>query len=272
MNQLFKNSHLLLLILSALMVMGPLKATSQNQQVEFNEFLDESGLKAQLLELPLILLEQFEQESSYFDESTKQKIRQTVSRAFSEDLIIKDALTFLDSNYDPVHMSTVREWLKKPLTLKMNEYEQGANSPDVDQEREQFLERLQTSPPDPKRVETIIEFDELTDATFNTVKIITDLYMALITTMNPYQSPEQQLDLNDTTEIRRSIMVQLLPVYENVTVAMNLFAYREVSDEELAEYVSFYDTESGQWFVDVSYNIFDFVIDKVTQRVLAETK
>jgi hypothetical protein len=260
------------MFLLALLAMGPLKASSQNQQADFNEFLDESGLRVQLLELPLILLEQFEAESSYFDETTKQKIRDTVARAFSEELITKDALEFLDANYDAEHMAAVRDWLKSPLTLKMNDYEQSANSPEVELEREQFLTRLQTTPPDPNRVETIIEFDELTDATFNTVKIITDLYMALITTMNPHQSPEDQLDLNDTTEIRRSIMMQLLPVYENVMVAMNLFAYREVSDAELAEYISFYDTDSGQWFVDVSYKIFDFVIDRVTQRVIAETE
>lgn len=252
--------------------MHPQTGISQNQAAEFNTFLDESGLRAQLLELPLILLEQFEEESGYFDEATKQKIRDTVARTFSEDLIEKDALEFLAINNDPEHMKVVRTWLNSPLTLKMNEYELGANGPEFEAEREAFLIRLQSTPPDQNRVDKIIEFDELTDATYNTVKIITDLYLALIKTMNPYQSPEQQLDLNDTSEIRQSIMMQLLPVYENVTIAMNLFAYREVTDAELEEYISFYETDSGQWFVDVSYDIFDFVIAKVTERIVAESR
>jgi hypothetical protein len=272
MNVIFKNGFLTYLFLVAIITLGTIKGISQGHQTDFDAFLDESGLRAQLLELPLILLEQFEEESSYFDENTKQKIRQSISRTFSEELIVKDALEFLEMVNDSVHMKTVREWLNSPLTIKMNEFEQNANSPEFESEREQFLTKLQTTPPDRNRVDVILEFDELTDATYNTVKIITDLYMALIKTMNPHQTTEQRLDLNDTSEIRQSIMMQLLPVYENVTVAMNLFAYRDVKDDELDEYISFYKTDSGQWFVDVSYSIFDFVIEKVTQRIEAESK
>jgi len=252
--------------------MQPVSDIPHDEQADFDAFLDESGLRTQLLELPMILLEQFEEEGGYFDEATKQKIRDTIQQTFSEELVMQDAREFLGNINDPEHMQVVRTWLNSPLTLKMNEYELGANSPEFELAREEFLTRLQSTPPDQSRVDTIFEFDELTEATYNTVKIITDLYLALIKTMNPYQTPDKQLDLNDTSKIRQSIMMQLLPVYENVTVAMNLFAYREVTDAELEEYISFYKTDSGQWFVDVSYSIFDFVIEKVTRRIEAETK
>lgn len=239
----------------------------QSENVVFNEFLDESGLRVQLLELPLIFVEQFEEEAADFDDETRLRIRETIAQKFSDELIIKDALEFLSNNNNAEYMAAVRDWLNQPLTVKMNELEQDANSPEMEAEREVFLNALQDTPPPQERIDAILEFDEITDATYHTVSIITDLYLALIKTMNTYQPGGQRMSEDESEQIRQSIMTQLLPMYENVTIAMNLFTYRNVPDEELEEYIGFYKTDSGQWFVDISYNVFDFVISRVTDRI-----
>lgn len=255
------------ILLSVFLFMVSTAGICQSENVLFNEFLDESGLRVQLLELSLIFVEQFEEEAADFDDETRRIIREKITQEFNDDLVIKDALEFLSINNNAVHMAAVRDWLNLPLTVKMNELELDANSPERETEREAFLNALQNSPPPQQRIDSILEFDEITDATYQTVSIITDLYLALIKTMNPYQPGSQRMDEDETEQIRQSIMTQLLPMYENVTIAMNLFTYRNVSDEELNEYIEFYKTESGQWFVDISYNIFDFVISRVTDRI-----
>lgn len=249
------------------LLLMPAISKSQVQNDPFLAFLEESGILLQLKELPFIIEEQFEDEAQQFDEATRARIKTRLDHAFNEHLLIEDARNYLEKNNDMGHMIAVRSWLASPLVQKMQTLEMMVNSGELEDEAEAFFEKLSDNLPPEERIDMIVEFDDITDATFHTVSIITNLYMALAKSMNPYKPVDQQMDPSDRENIKNSIMMQLIPTYRNITIGMNFFTYRDVPDEQLQEYIDFYKTESGMWFVDISYGIFDFVLEQAYQRI-----
>jgi hypothetical protein len=49
-----------------------------------------------------------------------------------------------------------------------------------------------------------------------------------------------------------------------------LFAYRELSDEELDRYVRFVESESGQWYMDLMNSALLTAVDRAAEATAAE--
>lgn len=230
-------------------------------------FLVVSGIESQIRELPGIVMMQFEQEKEPFGPAAQLMIRKTLTRAFHVDSLLNDARHYLKHQSDPVRIAETLDQLDDPFIRQMNLLELERGHADQIPARDAFLARLDTIPPAESRVQLLLEFDALILATEQTVDVITNLYMAMIRAMNP-QAPEGRiLSEAQLVQAAQSIRDDLLPVYETVNLMVNLFTYESVSDADLAEYIEFYKTDTGRWYVENSYAVIAHVIEAATRRV-----
>lgn len=255
----------------AVLLMGTAIATSDSfadsKKEKIDQFILLSGLDSQLREIPDVILMQFEEEKDAFDAESQTIIRARLVEAFQIELVMQDAHNYINENYDETRINAAISWLEDPFTAKINELEIASGLSDALSDREAYFESLENSPPAQDRLNLIVDFDEITDATYNTVSIITEMYMSIITAMNPFAPDGQKLDDENYEAVKNSIRMQLLPVYERVNVMMNLYTYRTIDDEELEEYIDFYTTEDGEWFVEVSYGVMENVLQQATERL-----
>jgi hypothetical protein len=240
---------------------------AESKKEKIDQFILLSGLDSQLREIPDVILMQFEEEKDTFDVESQDKIRARLIEAFQTELLMMDAYNYISENYDETRINAAIKWLQDPFTAKINELEISSGLSDALPDREAYFENLENSPPTEKRLSLIVDFDEITDATYNTVSIITEMYMSIITAMNPFAPAGQKLDNENYEAVKNSIKMQLLPVYERVNVMMNLYTYRTIDDEELEEYIDFYTTDDGEWFVDVSYGVMENVLQQASERL-----
>ncbi|HAC16223.1 MAG TPA: hypothetical protein DCE78_09835 [Bacteroidetes bacterium] len=256
-------------ILTGFLLLSTESAVSQqvNHHERAKRFLDESGMMHQLREIPHIIMGQFEEEGSKFDMETRQKIAATLTSAFEEEKLVDDAISYLLNDIEAGHIQTVMDWLEHPLTQRMNELEIISNSDSLESSRYDYFENIENNLPDQSRIDMILEFDELTNATDNTVYFIADLYLAMVTAMNPYVPTAEKVSMEDIPIVRGLIIREMHESYKNVTIGMNLFTYRTVTDPDLLAYFDFYRTPAGSWFSDVSYGVFENVLKKATSRV-----
>src|SRR5690554_446239 len=245
--------------------------TSYAQQINHydkaRQFLNETGMMHQLREIPYIIEGQFAEEGTRFDSETKNKVASTLTEAFEEEKLIEDAFSYLLNDTESIHINTVLEWLNQELPQKMTELEIISNSDSLEAARYDYFENIESNLPDQKRIDMILEFDELTKSTDNTVYFIADLYLAMVFAMNPYIPTTEKVSLDDVPVVRGLIIQEMYDSYKNVTVGMNLFTYRTVSDEDLKAYIDSYRTPAGVWFSKVSYGIFEDVLSKATSRI-----
>ncbi len=259
-----------LILLFAALLIVPIKNMSQGTQVKSEDvknFLDESGIMHQIKEIPLIISEQFEAEASRFEPETRAKIRAAIIDAFQEEQLVSDAISFILADVQQAQISHIMDWLERPLTQKMNQLELIASSEEVEELRNAYFMSLEDNPPPQTRIDIILDFDDLTNTTDHTVFFISDLYLTLIQAMNPFLPVHEQVSRDDLEVMREMIIREMYNSYKNVTVMMNLFTYREVSDRELLEYIDYYRTPSGSWFASISYGVFDHILTKANDRI-----
>lgn len=259
-----------LILLFAALLIVPIKNMSQGTQVKSEDvknFLDESGIMHQIKEIPLIISEQFEAEASRFQPETRAKIRAAIIEAFQEEQLVSDAISFILADVQQAQISHIMDWLERPLTQKMNQLELIASSEEVEELRNAYFMSLEDNPPPQTRIDIILDFDDLTNTTDHTVFFISDLYLTLIQAMNPFLPVHEQVSRDDLEVMREMIIREMYNSYKNVTVMMNLFTYREVSDRELLEYIDYYRTPSGSWFASISYGVFDHILTKANDRI-----
>lgn len=259
-----------LILLFAALLIVPIKNMSQGTQVKSEDvknFLDESGIMHQIKDIPLIISEQFEAEASRFEPETRAKIRAAIIDAFQEEQLVSDAISFILADVQQAQISHIMDWLERPLTQKMNQLELIASSEEVEELRNAYFMSLEDNPPPQTRIDIILDFDDLTNTTDHTVFFISDLYLTLIQAMNPFLPVHEQVSRDDLEVMREMIIREMYNSYKNVTVMMNLFTYREVSDRELLEYIDYYRTPSGSWFASISYGVFDHILTKANDRI-----
>lgn len=267
-NEIQKSIHGLFILAGCLFFCGePAFSQQANHQERTIRFLDESGMMHQLREIPFIIMGQFEEEAGRFDAETKQKISTILTSAFEEEQLLDDAISYLLNDMEAGHIDTVMDWLEQPLTQRMNQLEIISNSDSLESSRYDYFENIENNLPDQSRINLILEFDELTSATDNTVNFIADLYLAMVIATNPFVPTTDKVSMTDVPVVRGLIIREMHESYKNVTIGMNLFTYRTVSDPDLKAYFDFYRAPAGTWFTEVSYGVFEDVLKKATSRV-----
>jgi hypothetical protein len=250
-----------------MLLLNVASAQSQSPRDDVRLFLQLSGLETQIREIPELILVQFDSEKDNLDVRNHENIRNTVRAVFNPDQLMSDAYAYLIENYDQRRLRAINTWLQDPLTQRMNLLEMSASSDSLDAEREAYFEVFETSLPPQKRVETILAFQEHTDAIYGTVSILSGMYMALIRAMNQYAPRDKRVPPTEFDGIRAGIVQQLMPLYEEITLAINLFTYRDVSDQDLETYMTFFHTEDGKWFSEHSYGVMEHVVRKATANL-----
>jgi len=261
------------LFLFAFLLFGVVSNASSQEQSprqKVIEFLDQTGISEQLADIPYIINEQFVAEEQRFQPEIKAEIKSQLMTSFDAELVKEDAISYVLNDVEQGHIQAVIDWLNSPLTMRMNELEIQATTQESQDDLANFVERVQTGEVDQARLQTILDFDDLTKTTNSTVEYIAELYLALIQAMNPYVASDDKINPDETDAIKAMIIQEVYPQYKDVTVILNLYTYKDVSDDELNEYIGFYKTPEGIWFTEVSSGIFKHVLSQATLRVREE--
>jgi hypothetical protein len=241
--------------------------SAQTPRDKVIEFLDQTGIAEQLNDIPFIINEQFRTEAYKFQPEIQAEIKSQLRASFVAELVREDAISYVLNDVEQGHIQVVLDWLNSPLTMKMNELEIQATTQESQAELASFVEKVEDGEVNQARLQTILDFDDLTQTTNSTVEYIAELYLALVQAMNPYVASEDKINSDETDAMKAMIVQEVYPQYKDVTVILNLYTYKDVSDEELNEYISFYKTPEGIWFTEVSSGIFKQVLSQATLRV-----
>ena len=141
-------------------------------------------------------------------------------------------------------------WLDSPLGQKITELEENASSAQAYQEMRDFAMGLESNPPADKRIAAIEQFDQAAHMTESSVKIKMDMSLAMAEAM----SCTMGCDNFSKEKIMRQLE-QARPQFEQGSqqemFISSLFTYQTLTDDELDQYIKFYETAVGQKYMKV---------------------
>ena len=216
----------------------------------FQEVLDASGVKRTVSQIPSLVswgLAEARQLGLGEGLGTSAFVQEAFDRAFRLDMIYEIVTANFADRIGNRHLAQVLAWLRSPLARRMAEMEQSARSPEGLRALPEFAASLGQSMPPAARLEGLQRLDELTGITEGALDRRTRFMRAALEAHRRMAPEESRITEQEMDQALQKARSKLKVSMKNYSLMNMLFTYRMASDEELAEYIAFWEAESGRW-------------------------
>lgn len=232
------------------------------------EMLEVSGITREVKDIP-------EQVQAVLNEDPKIQslrpeqravIQAVFAQTYSPTAMMGAINKTLTKNFDEPHFKQFIELHHQPFMRKFIALEAAAETAAGQANMQGYLAQLPNYPPTPERLALVQRLDQVIRAS----AAITDIQIAIARAITSAAAMLQPNELRPSKEELDAFLEQLdrqLRASLTPTMAMNiqqyyLYAYRDVSDTELKQYIDGYDNPAIQWCV--------FLIEQGLQAALTE--
>jgi len=225
------------------------------------EVLELYGVKEQVAQVPLLLQAQLEQERGEHPPEVYQALRQAFAQAYAAETLYEKVVAHFEAAATAEQLLAAREWLRTPLSQKMTRLEIAAGAPQAQEEMQEFAASLEADPPSSDRVALVQELDAAVGATDTTIAISVATVRAVVKGVQPLLPAEQRMSEEEIEEEVTGLEAELQSTMKYSTWLSFLYTYRSVSDQELADYLAYWQSAEGRW---LSRTTGDALVDAIT--------
>lgn len=191
-----------------------------------------------------------------------------VAHAFSADTLRTNMHHSLARSLDQERTRPLLSWLRSPLSQRIVALETASSTAEGQKELVAFINQLPSTPPASGRLTLIHRLEQAGNVTQGSAIVLAAAGAALRRTLAPLASPAG-MSARDLDGPRAALAVD--ENYRYRIMISLLFTYRELSDAELARYVSFLESPTGRWFTEVTHRTFLASLEPFDQPTRAGT-
>jgi hypothetical protein len=151
-------------------------------------------------------------------------------------------------------------WLRSPLSRRVVDLEVQAASPEARRQLAEYAEKLRRAPASQRRLNLV----QRLDSALRSSEFRVEMAMVLIREVATALAPGGSLSESSLQSLRADFW----KTAHDGALLHFLFAYRSLPDEELEEYVRFWESDRGRWFPPVLHQGFLTAIRAVAQNLL----
>lgn len=227
-----------------------------------------AGLERQIPQLAAQIEQQLRSESSAIPATLHGRMALAVRQAYGETRLKAEILADLRANWNPTLAAEALTWLRSPVGRQVIQMEERASTPEAERALEKFAVSLASTPPDPKRLAAVRRLDQATRTTDMSVEIMTTMARAIVRGAAAAQpGPASMGDFDREIAAQQPAMRKAAETY---TLTAFLYTYRDLSPQELAEYLAFFDSPGGKWYQQTVGSAFQGAVEKASERFAAE--
>lgn len=251
-------------IIAALLCLS-FTAAADDKSALINEVLNLAGVDKQLEEISRFAKNEIETRKEVLAESDYLSLKNGMSSIFASEKLRQAVAKNLEQPARDARFTAWRDTLKQPLITKMAQLENQASGEAAFHELNTYAEKLQHFPPPPARVELVTRLAKATYATELAMDSHIAVTKALLRLINPSLPENKRLDTKKEDQILTDLRSQLAENLKDVAMITYLYTYREVSDEELNQYATLYETSPGQWITESLVKAIRAALDVATR-------
>lgn len=217
-----------------------LERPSNTTGAAVDELLELSGLRAQLGALALGIRAELQELRPGLDARDRVGMDRIAARHFDPGMLYARVRLELGRRVDRAKLGAALAWYRSPLGRRITRHEVAAIS----------AERGATPPPSDERLALVQRLDERGGASETTLDVAMTLVRSLARSSAPRRPARLRLTSDQVEERIRLARIEGLTPIRIACLQHMLFAYRELTDVELAGYVRFVESPAGQWYVE----------------------
>ena len=239
-----------------------------------DEVLDLSGLREKMAQLPGLVYGQLRTQPAPPDGPGGEAVIRALKDSFQGGRLYESLADRVAQRFDPARGARVATILRTDLARRMAKLEVEASRPEMLTTMMAFAARIMISErPAPARVDLVRRLDIATGATSLTVAIDVAARQGVTRVVDVVLPPAQRRNPPATSDRSLSgLSPDATASARTATEVALLFTYRTVSDEELARYVAFLESEDGQWLARLVRESIVDVIDAASGEAVDLTR
>ncbi len=255
-----------LFALLAFCLIGLSQAHAANQDQNIDKMLAQSGFDKLMQHVPDFAQSILKQSAGSLEPEVNSKLSLAFSRAFKTDVIRRDVSSSLRSHYDTKLSAAYLTFTEAELTRKMSALESSTNAPEHQQSMLDFIQTLKTTPAPAKRLQLIERLDKANRASDFSIDLQTAFFRAVFTAIDPVLEADMKLGAGEMEKMVDEVRNSLTDSTRQRTQHTYLYAFRDLSDRELEEYVVLSEGDGNRWGVQALGNAMIYAINRAAER------
>jgi hypothetical protein len=212
------------------------------------EILAFSSRYAQLGSMAALVSRDIERNGRSLAPATRALLLRAVAEHFEADALRAAATEQLAARIEADHARDALRWLQSPLGRRLTRLEAQATTLDGVAALDAYARRLQEERPPRSRLKLVDRLEAASRATDFTLDVTARTSLGISLALDATLPPAEQ---SGPETLRAFVEAQREPLRPSVGRSLRvayLYRYREVSDENLAHYAAFLESESGAWY------------------------
>jgi len=211
--------------------------------------LELSGIERRVKEIPSYVTAELLRNKDTLEPEIYESAAKLISACYQPDNMYQALVTRLNSKGDKEQFRRILEKLRTPTLKKVFQAQEDARKPEAAQARTDFIAHIELYQPTQERVNLLQKLDLETAVSELEIKMQLLAFRDCLSAVSLCYPAERRTPPEAIDASVNATRLKLLAVSHNSVLINSLFAYKDVSDEELKEYLAFYESALGKWFL-----------------------
>lgn len=239
----------------------------QNESEIIHKIIEETSVSGELHQPIDELQNQFSQNPFGLPSATNERMMDLFSDAFQPESTLESIRSTFKNQYNEEHAETVVDWLNEPHPQDVHEAEKEFYTLQGIRKRVVSKYELEQDPPSENRIQLIQSLAQRKSAVETELEARATIFRALVTAFGEL-SDQQSFSSSQIEGIVGNFRNQIQSQIDQQVINHLMTKYHSVDDDVLQQYISFYDTESGQWLTDTTSESIQNALESAADQFL----
>ena len=213
-----------------------------------DDLLELSGVRAQLVGLVRGLAKELRPAPGVMSAKDEASVDRVLSKSLRHEAVyglLRDAFI---PQVDRTNLEAAAAWLRSPLGRRITVLEVTSSAPGADQKVADYAAELKANRPQDRRLELIQRLDWVTGGSETSADLFVTLSRGVAKAVSAAGPPERRLRPGQIEEQVAEVRARISNPMRAAHTVATLYAYRDLTDDELTAYVVFSSSDAGRWY------------------------
>lgn len=253
-------------LVAALFGLSLMPAAHANQNNDVNEILEQTGFNKLIQHIPDFAQSVLKQSSGALEPEMNSALSAAFNQAFASDAVKRDVTHTLNAHYNAEHAQGFLKQLQSPIAKKMGELESRTSDPALRSDMESFAKALSNKPAPKSRSALVARLDKANRTTDFSVDMQTAFFKAIFTAIDPVMEADMRISEDELGKMVNEVRNSLEENVAYSTKLSYLYAFRDISDEELTAYIELGESADYRWGIQLLGNAMISALNQASDR------
>jgi uncharacterized protein DUF4124 len=235
-----------------------------------DDLLELSGVRAQLVGLVRGIAKELRPAPGILSAKDQASIDRVLSKTLRHEVVYGLVREAFIPQIDRTNLEATAAWLRSPLGRRITVLEVTASDPSSEQKIADYAAELQANQPSHHRLELIWRLDWVVGSIESSADLYATLSRGVAKAVSAAGPPERRLRPGQIEAQVAEVRARVNKPLRELHITAQLYAYRDLTDDELTAYVVFSSSDAGRWYNVAMHKALISAVGRIVEQTATE--